>query len=705
MFQAPDYSEEAVSMKLSEVLADIGVDTRMVLKRRRSMLLLQSIFMQCSRLCFIKKHITCPYMMGSQAEGTTTLGLNSDTDNIYCLDMYHVIQDWSDWQPGVINLLMIQDRSVSPGYCRLQLLRHDSPLPMRYYKCKSKNSPCTIYRRDRYGRVLLKNSLICHNVMYRGPHERPERHGPAFTLECNLCEHDNVIALPCTTWPLQARQWLHQQSVGQWPTDEIKQYCCSSGCLLVGVGRHGSENEDLEWRISTSLAERCLMNNLNITQIRCYVLMKMIIKTFINPLFTDVISSYMCKTVLFHCIENTQSIIWQEKNLIVCLSLCIHDLYTNILNENCPHFFIPGNNLMRGKITPEVKPFILEILQRIINSNVVALLGIKCDDLGTRLQLKFNNISICPFRTCEDISVKLLHLIAIQLSRESTSFSYWTWGPIQALKQNISDIVSLQCHGLDKTARNLLAPRVCSRLGSVLASRNIQQYNTISAEALNWISLGLNTNVASSKLKLASMLYCTRQFGRAEIVLCDIERHYDLNIVEPFCPHHVYRLTRRQAFKAVCDQNIEEALQNATANCVQFWPCEVYCFPKELRQEMFRSTEEDKAFRTIRDSWMDHVEVDSLTFLYFLQYKIYSHLNKQEDTRLALSKLTRTIEQEPNLAHRETALNLLGQCMEQEHRPINALQYYSLSLNIRRRNNAAKIHICRLLSRLVNNQY
>jgi hypothetical protein len=119
---------------------------------------------------------------------------------------------------------------------------------------------------------------------------------------------------------------------------------------------------------------------------------------------------------------------------------------------------------------------------------------------------------------------------------------------------------------------------------------------------------------------------------------------------------------------------------------------------------MFRSTEEDKAFRTIRDFWMDYAEVDSLTFLFFLQYKIYSHLNKQEKKYAALSKLTRTIEQEPNLAHRETALNLLGQCMEQEHRQVNALQCYSLSLNVRRRNNAAKIHICRLLSTLENNQ-
>ncbi|XP_060579311.1 uncharacterized protein LOC132736224 [Ruditapes philippinarum] len=694
MSEAPDYTE-AASLKLSEVLADIGVNTRMILKRRRAMLLIESMRNMSS---YIGLNMMRQYIMGSQAEGTTTLGLNSDTDMIVCPNMYfHVIQDWSDWQPGVINLLMIQDHSISPGYCQLQLLRPEEPLP--FPECGIMLSTLSDFiRTDRIGRICFRNSFLTRSAL---SFDGVVRHGPA----CSSVEDDVVFAFTSSTWPLQARQWLHQQSVGQWPTDEIKQYCCSSGCFLVGVGgQHGSENEDLEWRISTCIAEKCLMYNLNITQIRCYVLMKMIIKTFINPLFNGVISSYMCKTVLFHCIEGTQSIIWQENNLIVCLSLCIHDLYTNIFNENCPHFFIPENNLMRGKITPEVKPFILDILQRFINSNGVALLGIKCDDLGSRLQLKFNNILVCPFRTYDDISKKLLtNLSGIFLS-DITIYMILNMEPVQIsnmLKQAISDLVSLQCHGLDKTARNLLAPMVCSRLGSVLASLDIQQYNTISAETLKWISLGLNTDVASSKLKLASMLYCTGQFRRAEIVLCDIERHYDLKIVEPICPHLDIRA---QAFNAGCDLQIEEAMKCTVANCVQFWPCEVYCSPKELRPEMFRSTEEDKAFRTLQDFWMNNAEVDSLTFLYFLQYKIYSHLNKQEDKCVALSKLTRTIEQEPRLAHSETALNLLGQCMEQEHRPINALQCYSLSLNIRWRNNAAKIHICRLLSTLINNR-
>jgi D-arabinose 5-phosphate isomerase GutQ len=49
------------------------------------------------------------------------------------------------------------------------------------------------------------------------------------------------------------------------------QYCSNTRCFVVGVGKTGSVNEAFEWRISTSFAERCLMFNLNSTQIRCYV--------------------------------------------------------------------------------------------------------------------------------------------------------------------------------------------------------------------------------------------------------------------------------------------------------------------------------------------------------------------------------------------------------------------------------------------------
>jgi hypothetical protein len=154
---------------------------------------------------------------------------------------------------------MIQGDSVSPGYCLLQPLTHYAPLP--FY--------------DRTGQIFLKNPMVSVYARYG-----IEMHGPAGVQkgQPGHCDKDDVYALHCKTWPQQARQWLDQQSEGQWPSSEIKELSRRTGCFVVSVGCRGSEYEQFEWRISTSLSERLLILNLNNTQIRCYVLIKMLIK-------------------------------------------------------------------------------------------------------------------------------------------------------------------------------------------------------------------------------------------------------------------------------------------------------------------------------------------------------------------------------------------------------------------------------------------
>jgi tetratricopeptide (TPR) repeat protein len=337
----------------------------------------------------------------------------------------------------------------------------------------------------------------------------------------------------------------------------------------------------------------------------------------------------------------------------------------------------------------------------------VALLGIKCDNLGSRLHLKFYNR--CPIKTSHIISRILLFNLALGISEKllNTYCLLKDRSPYEAveiLKNNLSNIFNCQYEGFDKTASHIVTSLYCTTLGSVLASVNINQYNTVSEYILKLISLGLNTDVASSKLKLASILYCVKEIQKADLVLSEIERRYDLQIVEPVCNCNLLeRKTFKQRFDELCDNHNEEVLQYTTALCVRFLPCEIHCVPKELRYEMLRSTQEDIIFRTEKDKrWMDYAVADSLPYLYFLQYKVNSHLGRHDEKQAALFKLVRAIKEEPNLGHRETALNILGKCMEQEGRAGDALQCYFMSLNVRRRNNAAKIHMRILLSVLIN---
>ncbi|XP_053402822.1 uncharacterized protein LOC128558060 [Mercenaria mercenaria] len=707
MSQDPDYYQ-TVSLKLSEVLSDICVNERMIQKRRRTALLFETMQTSSNRLQGINVSI---YNFGSRSEGSTTKGLNSDNDTLLCLNEYNMIQDWGEWQPGMLNLLVIQDDTTSPGYCLLQCLRIDEPLPLPTAVLDNEqDGDHTVSR----GKVLLKNTALRHAVL-----PVSVMNGPAESLQGipGLADQDHVTAYHCKSWPVEARPWLLQQGIGRWPTEDMKRYCETTGCFVVPVSSKNGQNEQLEWRISTSQAERCLMFNLNITQLRCYILMKMILKTFINPQCDGVLSSFMCKTVLFHCIQNTCSNNWVKSNLLACLLCCLTVLQNFVRKENCPHFTIPENNLMAGRISPHNKLRILEILQKIIQSEGRALLEISIDDLGPRLMVTMNMDE--AFQYYQTPAQMYAHISAVLLIDTACTVTVCQMDFLRKMshdgnaivRENVSNFMltltkmykEVGFSNLEKYALKLLAPLFSSSLGSVIASHDIYTTRSISPEALSWFSVGLNSDVASGRLKLASALYCVGDMGRAEFVLRSTEEKYDPNSIGPLCKCYDHPMYLKQGFTHKCNTGNEELIQHYTAFCVRFLRCEICCVPKELQYEMFRSTQEDRLERNeMVDYWLDWAIVDSLPYLYFLQYKTYGALHRVADQQCALANLDTTFERELILDHRETALNLLGQCMEQENQHNDALRCYIMSLNIRARNNAANFLICRLLCEIVN---
>ncbi|XP_053375112.1 uncharacterized protein LOC123533644 [Mercenaria mercenaria] len=690
MFHTPDYYH-SISKRLSEVLDDIGVNENIVMKRRRAALLTETMDTITYRAN--GEQLTV-YNLGSLSEGTTTLGLKSDLDILGCVDNSIVIQDWSEWTPGKPIYLMIQNEKTPPGYCLLQVLRPGAPLPVTV---ETGND----FVNDTQGRILMKNTVIKITMLGR------QRQGPsaASPAQPGFRALDLVVAYPCKSWPQSARAWLHQQEVNTWPTAEMKRYAKSTKCFVVGVGSRASENAAFQWRISTSLAERCLMFNLNITQIKCYILMKMILKTYINVENLDhesYISSFMCKTVLFHCIASNPSCVWKECNILNCLNYCLFTLNNCLLNEHCPHFIDHENNLMAGKFSTEVKQQLLERLSTLIPFDGISLFGIQIDKLGERLQIKLNMINEVhhdiplPDECTMDVTSSLLHNIA----KTVLNIEKIGDGSLETLLQKVIQLKRYYRAGdmLEKTACRLLVPPLCTSIGSLIASQNIQINNTVSPQAITWIAAGLDSDVASSRLKLASIMYCVGNAERAALILSHIEEQYEIEVTAPICCCYNVMFYLKRGFARLSSQYGVEALKYIVAFCVKFFTWEINCVPHELQYEMFRSTQEDLLHRGEDDDWMDCAVVDSLPYLYFLQYKTNSLLQRPDEQQQALTKLGWVIRTERNLGHRETALNLLGQCMEQENRPADALQCYMSSLHLRERNNAARFHICRCLA-------
>jgi tetratricopeptide (TPR) repeat protein len=368
---------------------------------------------------------------------------------------------------------------------------------------------------------------------------------------------------------------------------------------------------------------------------------------------------------------------------------------------------------MSGRFSSETKPLILETIRYVIESNGRALLEIEYDLLGLFLQSSLNGIELIdahfiPTISAGNLLIEQAHTINLIFKDILGEMKNLSLRPtIQKLLTFISHHHIENYTNIDRKAYRLITRYLCSTIGSILASSNIyQQDHLTNNNALSFMSLGLDSDVASGKLKLASVFYCTGDIERTELILKNIEECYDLSVAEPVCECYLSEMSpRRDSFNRLCYESNEEweRLKQITASCVRFVRCEINCCPVELQHEMFRSTQEDLAYRSEDDKWMNTAVVDSLPYLYFLGYKTYSRLGRQDAKQRALSNIARTIDVEPNLGHSETALNLLGQCMEEENNLENAFKCYARSLQIRRRNNSAKFHICKLLHKLINN--
>ena len=113
---------------------------------------------------------------------------------------------------------------------------------------------------------------------------------------------DVVLSIHCAFWPNEAAEWTNRVRKFDWPKPSDISSIIKFGFHLVPVGHPHSDMQEMEWRISFSLAERALVWSFNHIQIQCYAIMKILLKEFIkvkcNPQ-NQVLCSYFIKTFLF----------------------------------------------------------------------------------------------------------------------------------------------------------------------------------------------------------------------------------------------------------------------------------------------------------------------------------------------------------------------------------------------------------------------
>lgn len=155
---------------------------------------------------------------------------------------------------------------------------------------------------------------------------------------------DIVISLPCPEWPSIAMEWITRERQWNWPPESIISTALSEGCHIVGSAFPRSICKNLEWRLSFSKIEKFLARSLNETQRKCYIFMKILLKSELN--FPNILCSYHIKTILFWLCEQRNPDLWCLQNLGACLLEMIDKLEKCLIAGWIEHYFIRNNNLL-----------------------------------------------------------------------------------------------------------------------------------------------------------------------------------------------------------------------------------------------------------------------------------------------------------------------------------------------------------------------
>jgi len=689
-----------LSEVLYQVLECVGVNPWVVDRRRHT-------FLHKEAAWDVDNHQqgldTTTFHFGSQSEGTTTPGLQSDTDLLWTLIGFNIMFSWADWQQGRSNLLMVREEDTPPQHYLLQRISSVIPQPVTHIHLPG-------YVTDSQGRVFYSNMAVVRLAAAQWGDEHM-RHGPSNSPSEDW---DFVMAFYCKTLPSEIMSWFIRMQHGYWPSQETLQAARRCGCFLVPVGHHGSVNQDIEWRITPNLIERLLMFSLNMVPMKCLVILKMLKKQeFVkyincqNCKFT----TFHCKTALFTTLHKTQPTVWIKSRLIECIVMCLQTILEFLNQGEFPHFIVEGVDLFDGKLCRECQLSLEQAIQGMIEDDMNVLFHLQSDDLGQRLKARHEvrpypgddvSAGICGMLAKDmfELYLKGLRPTCSRLCNNDAADVITSLNNEITLLEDLA--VNPRATQYDTNNMKFIVKYLMSVKASVTSSSCIQSGDPLPQDIWQLYGESLNTDVASSKLKLASMHYCRGELRRAESVLNEVEFDLD-DSVQPLCGCGIEPYDNKLS-KAFCEYTVQnyshEQLTKKLAFCVRFLREEKFCAPRLLWCEMYRAVGDDVDHRSVQEhEWMDWAQVDAQPFLLYLQYLTYRGLgvrHRQLEAFHGLEGIVTSAGKLNQLYHWETVCNLFGHCCELEGDIQRALCVYNKSLLLRPRNNAANWHKQRL---------
>ena len=319
---------------------------------------------------------------GSMAEGFRFDSSDKDWMLIYRdIRVIPELSHASKYNDYITLLLMDNDR-CTPGFTLLRQVSHskDPNINMSTVHKPALNGDflsCALWRE--------RHTTLC-------PLPGAFTHGPCCSGELFNYEYDLAHCIKSDLWPHMAQNCIRRLVHRQWPPIDIIHSIANDGILFVPISAKQTSFEDIEWRISFSLAEKRLIHAMNHAQFLCYGLLKIFLKEAIevDENVKGLLCSYFMKTSVFWEITSS-TIPWEKVTFLSHFWNCFRRLLHWVNNAYCPNFFIPENNMFAGKIEGQNTTKLLKYLRELYREGYHCLL--RCPSLSLFLQ----GIIIIPF--------------------------------------------------------------------------------------------------------------------------------------------------------------------------------------------------------------------------------------------------------------------------------------------------------------------
>ncbi|XP_053376352.1 uncharacterized protein LOC128547466 [Mercenaria mercenaria] len=401
-------TKKELSKWLSGYLDELGFDRRRIWERIH-------VFNRCSRAkdistkTILKTNEIEKIFVGSMREGTGMSYINDED----ILQINHAITSFEDF--GTLNetsklvFKMVQNKAPA-GYTFLKLVSREEDFEtfetLKYALVKMKKGrflSSKLFMTKNDDVFKTGDGLISRYTRYKSPQ------GPSIPkyVENNLIQKywfskinltdkgkDFVRAFPCQADSILQAWKMRDRKCG-WPCRKTINHVMSLPAYVVPVGCKDSINEDLQWRICFTMAETHLVQALNNTQTKVFVLMKLIAKYILQPLCKD-ITSYVVKMVILWLAEKIPQRKFRKKHLLARLQDAITYLQSVVESKHLPSYMIPKRNLFARKLTKTEQTLVIDRLSYLLNN-------------GTRMIEEFSHDCLPHseeiIQVCESLSI------------------------------------------------------------------------------------------------------------------------------------------------------------------------------------------------------------------------------------------------------------------------------------------------------------